>query len=73
MVLFWFDMRPLFYKTVHKFSSSTTDKSGKVKSRDTMSSKESLHHACTMSPETVREEVECLKTDFNHRIKQVSI
>lgn len=28
-------------------------------------------HSCPLSPDLIRNEVECLKADFNHRIKEV--
>ena len=74
VILFRFDIRPLFCKTVYRTPLTPTDKSSKTKpGHNSMSSKETLFHGCTTSPEQIREEVECLKTDFNHRIKQVSL
>lgn len=49
------------------------DRSAPVKQRrdSTDIEENNLYHTCTLTPESIRTEVEHLKNDFNSRLKQV--
>ena len=79
LILFGFTVKPVFQKSLVwpcqvvdkciSLSSSSTQKH--KSSRDTHNEENVLFHNCTLTPDIVREEVECLKQDFNNRVKQV--
>ena len=70
VILFGVDIKPLFSKTIVLDNSANNTEKG-TPNKNSRPPDTVPVHCCSMSPETVREEVEILKTDFNNRIKQV--
>lgn len=81
LILFGFTVKPVFQKSLVwpcqvvdkciSISSSSSSTQKHKTSRDTNNEENVLFHNCTLTPDIVREEVECLKQDFNNRVKQV--
>lgn len=78
LILFGFTVKPVFQKSlvwpcqvVDKCISISSSTQKHKTSRDTNNEENVLFHNCTLTPDIVREEVECLKQDFNNRVKQV--
>ena len=70
-MLFGLTLKPLFDKSMVWPMQVAEKGTPKHKTKDSKNENNVLWHNCSMSPETVREEVEILKTEFNNRIKQV--
>ncbi|XP_052831673.1 transmembrane protein 39A-A isoform X2 [Octopus bimaculoides] len=80
LILFGFTLKPIFQKNLlwpcqvvdKSVSPSSSQKHKNSQDSSHISSEDSvLSHTCTLTPDIVREEVECLKLDFNNRVKQV--
>lgn len=80
LILFGFTLKPIFQKNLlwpcqvvdKSVSLSSSQKHKNSQDSSHASSEDSvLSHTCTLTPDIVREEVECLKLDFNNRVKQV--
>ncbi|CAI9738695.1 Hypothetical predicted protein [Octopus vulgaris] len=79
LILFGFTLKPIFQRNL-LWPCQVVDKSVSPSSQKHKNSQDSSHtssedsvlsHTCTLTPDIVREEVECLKLDFNNRVKQV--